>query len=98
MKWSDLPAAKRDVWVEKIKISEVLGHAICITGFEIKKSRYAGRDNDDKEYIQIEFTLNGRRHFTNSGSMLIRKQLEACKDDLPLETVIVKKDNWYSLS
>jgi len=92
-RWSDLPAEQRDVWVEKLRLHEILGHEICINGFEVNTSRY-GED----EYIKITYTMNGQRHFTNTGSKLIKKQLEACKDDLPILATIVKKDNWYSLS
>ena len=40
----------------------------------------------------------GTRHFVNTGSMLIRKQLEACQDELPFQATIIRKDNWLSLS
>ncbi len=92
-RWAELPVDKKDVWVEKLKLSEILGHEICITGFETGTSRYG-----DDEYIKIIYTLDGQRHFTNTGSKLIQKQLEACKDDLPILATIVKKENWYSLS
>lgn len=42
-RWSDLPVEKRDVWVEKVKIGDILGKEICITGYEIRSSRYGGR-------------------------------------------------------
>ena len=97
-RWSELPSETKDVWVEKMKLGDVVGKEICITGFDVCNSRYTDRDNADKEYIKICFTLNEQRHFTNTSSMLLRKQLQSCKNDLPILATIVKKDNWYSLS
>lgn len=96
-RWSDLPVEKRDVWVEKVKIGDILGKEICITGYEIRSSRYGGGD-EPAEYVQINFELSGERHFTNTSSMLLRKQLESIKDNLPILATIVQKGQWFSLS
>lgn len=96
--WSDIEPKKRDVWVEKVSIKSLLGKRITITGFEVKRSTFKAQDGSNQIYTMIQFEMDGTRHFVNTGSMLIRKQLESCRDELPFTATIVRKDNWLSLS
>ena len=70
--------------------------------FVLRVMRYAAPDmgggDEPAEYVQINFELSGERHFTNTSSMLLRKQLESIKDNLPILATIVQKDRWFSLS
>lgn len=96
--WRDIEPKKRDVWVEKVSIKSLIGKLITITGFEVRKSAYKGQDGENQIYTMLRFEMDGTRHFVNTGSMLIRKQLEACQDELPFQATIIRKDNWLSLS
>lgn len=93
-RWGELPKEKRDVWVEKTSIP--LGREIVITGFRVRVSRYG--DISDKEYIAVDYEVDGEKHFFNTGSMLLRKQLESSKDEMPFLATIKKKDTWLTLS
>ncbi len=93
-RFSDLPAAKREVWAEKMKISEVLGEEIVITGFTVLASKYG----KTSEVVRIEFERNGAKRICYTGSILLRKQLEATEDELPYTATIVEKNHWLTLT
>lgn len=92
-RFADLPQEKRDVWVEKVKISEVIGKEIIITGFTILPSKYG----ENEEATRIDFELNGERHICYTSSALLRRQLERTRDELPYLAVITQKDHWLKL-
>ena len=93
-RFSDLPAAKREVWAEKLKISEVLGSEITITGFTVLASKYS----KNTDVVRIEFEKDGCKHICYTGSILLRKQLEATEDELPYVATIVEKNHWLTLT
>lgn len=93
-RFSDLPQAKREVWAEKVKISEVIGKEIVITGFTIIQSKYG----QNEEAMRIEFELEGSKHICYTSSALLRKQLEATADELPFAATIAEKNHWLTLT
>jgi hypothetical protein len=93
-RFSDLPAAKREVWAEKLKISEIVGKEIVITGFTVLPSKYGQHE----EALRIEFELDGSKHICYSSSSLLRRQLEATEDELPYITTIEEKNHWLTLT
>lgn len=93
-RFADLPLEKRDVWVEKVKISEVIGKEIVITGFTIVPSKYG----NNEQATRIDFELNGEKHICFTSSALLRKQLESTRDEMPYMTVITQKEHWLKLT
>ncbi len=93
-RFSDLPASKREIWAEKVKISDVIGVEIVITGFSVIPSKYG----QDQEAIRIEFTKDESKHICYSSSALLRRQLESTADELPYVATIVEKNHWLTLS
>ncbi len=93
-RFSDLPASKREIWAEKVKISDVIGVEIVITGFSVIPSKYG----HDQEAIRIEFTKDESKHICYSSSALLRRQLESTADELPYVATIVEKNHWLTLS
>lgn len=92
-RFSDLPPNKREVWAEKVKISEVVGNEIIITGFTITPSKYG----KDAEAMRIEFERDGTKHICYTSSSLLRRQLEATEDEMPYAATIVEKNHWLTL-
>ena len=93
-KFSELPPEKREVWAEKVKISEVIGHEITITGFDIIPSKYG----QGQEATRIHFQRGDTKHICYTSSALLRRQLESTEDELPFTATIVDKNHWLSLS
>lgn len=93
-RFSDLPAEKREVWAEKLKISEIVGKEIIITGFTILPSKYGNHE----EAMRIDFELDGSKHICYTSSSLLRRQLEATEDELPFLATIAEKNHWLTLT
>lgn len=93
-RFSDLPSAKREVWAEKKKISEVIGKEIVIMGFSIIASKYG----PGSEALRIEFEQDGSKYICYTASSLLRRQLEATEDELPYMAVIEEKNHWLTLT
>ncbi len=93
-RFADLPLEKRDVWAEKVKISEVIGKEIIITGFTIVPSKYG----ENEQATRIDFEVDGEKHICFTSSALIRRQLENTRDEFPYMTVITKKEHWLKLT
>ena len=92
-RFADLPPDKRDVWAEKVKISEVIGQEILITGFTILPSKYG----EHEETARIDFILHEEHHICYTSSALLRRQLESTSDEMPYLATITRKDNWLKL-
>ncbi len=93
-RFSDLPPTKREVWAEKKKISDVIGHEIIIRSFSIIQSKYGG----SSEALRIEFEQDGSKYICYTASSLLRRQLEATEDELPYMAVIEEKNHWLTLT
>lgn len=93
-RFSDLPPEKREVWAEKVKISEVIGNEIVITGFDIIPSKYG----QGQEATRIHFERGDSKHICYTSSALLRRQLESTVDEMPYTATIVDKNHWLSLS
>lgn len=93
-RFSELPPEKREVWAEKVKISDVIGVEIVVTGFTIITSKYG----KGEEATRIEFTKDGSKHICYTSSALLRRQLEAAADEFPFIATIVEKNHWLTLT
>ena len=77
-----------------MKISDVLGVEIVVTGFTVIASKYG----KNEEATRIEFEKDGSKHICYTSSALLRRQLEAAKDELPFIATIVEKNHWLTLT
>ena len=93
-RFSDFPAEKREVWAEKMKISEVVGKEIVVTGFTVIPSKYG----QGAEAARIEFEMDGAKHICYTSSSLLHRQLEATEDEMPYAATIAEKNHWLTLT
>lgn len=93
-RFSELPPEKREVWAEKVKISDVIGVEIVIKGFTVIASKYG----KNEEATRIEFEKDGTKHICYTSSALLRRQLESTEDELPYLTIIQEKNHWLTLT
>jgi len=82
---------------KKKKIEEIIGKPIFVLAYRVKKSKYADKSGD---CLTIQYEFEGERYVSFSGSVVLLKQLEECKDELPLEATIekVQRDGRYFYS
>jgi hypothetical protein len=75
---------------EKIKFKKILGEQIFIEKYKIAESKYNGR------CLHIQFTLKGERHVAFTGSEVLIEAIDRVpKDQFPLETIIIERNDCY---
>ncbi len=68
----------------KIKLNDILGREIIITGFQSAPSR----QRTDADYLTIQFLMNGDLYIIWTGSIVLRRMLEKYAGRLPFCTKI----------
>ncbi len=77
-----------------MKISEIIGKEIYITGFAVIQSKYG----PNAEALRISFEMNNERYICYTASSLLRRQLESTEDELPFLATIEEKNHWLTLT
>jgi hypothetical protein len=96
-KFSDFSEEERRLQGTKIKISDILNREILITGYNIRQSRYT-KDTNGKEYLSMEFEVDGNKHIMFSGSDVLISQMKKYGDKIPFMATIIQNDKYYTLS
>lgn len=92
--FADMARDKLPLPGTKKRLEEILNKKIVVLDFRITKSNK--RENSD--CLQIQFLCDGDVHVLFTGSGVLIDQIQAIKDKLPLKTVVVKIDKYYSFS
>lgn len=79
---------------EKIKVSEILNKEITVTDFRILTSKF----NQDKDLLQLQFEINGEQRITFTNSLVLIKQCQQYKSEMPFSTIIKKISNYYTFT
>jgi hypothetical protein len=79
---------------EKTRIESVLGQEIILLSFRIGPSK----KQEGREYVQIQFSLNGRVYILFTSSIVLIKQCREFEHCLPFRTRIIKINNYYTFS
>lgn len=78
---------------EKKKIVEILNKEILIIGFRIGESKYRG-----KNYLTLQFKLDGEKYIIFVGSEPLMKQAQEGADEMPYRTTIIQIANYYIMT
>lgn len=81
---------------DKIKIEEVLGKEIEITGYRIGISKYP--KSPDSKVLTLQFKLDGVGKILFTGSGVLLGQAEKYKDEMPFLTKIERVNKFYTFS
>ena len=92
-KFSDIMPRAEKPDGEHLKIEEVLGKDIIVTGFSSSRSKYHKGD-----FAYISFTLEDRKCFVATSSKVLLEQVAACKEEMPFEAKIIQKDEYYTFA
>lgn len=80
---------------DKIKIERLLNREIVVHAYEIKPSKFEGKD----KCLHLQISLNGTMHVVFIGSKSLMEIIEKVpKEDFPFETTIVKPDQQFIFS
>lgn len=87
--------AKDDIRLagEKLKLQDIIGKTIIVTGYKITKSKFK-EDN----YVAIQFELDGEQHVTFTGAQVLIEQLKKYGKEIPFETTIKRLGKFYSFT
>lgn len=78
----------------KKRLDEILNKKIVILDFRITKSN----KRENSQCLQMQFLCDGNIHVLFTGSGVLIDQIQSIRDNLPLKTVVVKIDKYYSFS
>jgi hypothetical protein len=79
---------------EKLRIDEILNKEVLVTGFCIKESH----QKKGTQYLTIHFELDGKKHVTFTGSMVLMDQLKKYESHIPFYSKIKKINRHYTFS
>jgi hypothetical protein len=94
-KFSEFARGKKHLIGEKMKLKDVLGIPIVVTGYKVDKSKF--KEND---YVAIQFYKVGEEesHVIFTGAKVLRDQLDEYHEYLPFESTIKKLGTFYSFT
>jgi len=75
---------------------ESLGWQNTHIGCRVKKSKF--EDSKSKQYMTLQFELDGDRRIIFTGSAIIIEQMEKYKKEIPFIATVRKIDKYYTLS
>jgi len=87
--------AKDDIRLagEKLKLQDIIGKPIIVTGYKITKSKFK-----EDDYVAIQFELDGEQHVTFTGAQVLIEQLKKYGKEIPFETTIKRLGKFYSFT
>jgi hypothetical protein len=87
--------AKDDIRLagEKLKLQDIIGKPIIVTGYKITKSKFK-----EDDYVAIQFELDCEQHVTFTGAQVLIEQLKKYGEEIPFETTIKRLGKFYSFT
>jgi hypothetical protein len=78
----------------KIKMSEIIGKEISVTGFKIANSKV----KPNEKCLTIQFILDGENRVVFTGSVVLTDQCMKYESEMPFDTVIKSVNKYYTFS
>lgn len=67
-RFSDFSQEEKRLEGTKMRIQEILNKEILVTGYTINQSHYPDGKSDSKNYLALQFELDGEQHIVFTGS------------------------------
>lgn len=80
---------------DKVKLDDILGKEIIVTGFNVNKSKY---HNNSGNCLKLQFEHDGTKHVLFTGSNVLINQIERYQSEIPFISTIIKVDKFYTFS
>jgi len=93
-RFSDFATETNIMTGDKIKIDEILGKEITVTGYKVSDSKYQKSNND--KVLTLQFNLDGIGRILFIGSKVLLEQIEKYKDEIPFGAKIEKVNKFYT--
>jgi len=95
-KFSDFSTEESHPTGDKIKIEEILGKEIEVTGYRISESQY--KKTSSNNVLTLQFVINGENRILFTGSGVLAEQIVKYKDEIPFMAKIEKVDKFYTFT
>lgn len=87
-------ASKHTITGDKIKIDDVIGKELKITGYKISDSK----QKVGTKMLTLQFELSGEERIIFTGSNVLIEQVETYKDEIPFVAKIEKIKKFYTFT
>ena len=92
-RFSDFAEEHKPLEGDKVKIDSILNQEIEVIRYSIKQSKYK-----EKDYLTLQFKINGNLNIVFTGSGVLINQLEKYETELPFTAAIKKINKYYTLT
>lgn len=95
-KFSDFSKEGTSMLGDKIKIDEILGKEITITGFKISDSKY--QNSSSKKLLTLQISYDEINKIVFTGSKVLMEQVEKYEEEIPFTTKIERVNKFYTFT
>jgi hypothetical protein len=92
-KFSDFAVGDGPLDGEKMKLKDVLGIEILVTGYNVKQSRFK-----DENYLTLQFTIGEKICVLFTGSGVLTDQITKYADKIPFLSKIQNFGKYYAFT
>jgi len=93
-RFSDFAEEDKPLEGEKIRIDDILNQEITVKNFEVKDSKFEGKD----KYTKVQIEINEKTKVIFTGSKVIADQCKKYKEKIPFIATIKKINNYYTFT
>lgn len=79
-----------------MRIDDIINREIELLGIRVSKSHY--EKSNSSEMVMLQFSLDGERCVTFTGSTVLKEQAQKYQSELPFITTIRKIQKYYTMS
>ena len=95
-RFSDFAEEEAALSGEKIKIDDVIGKDIIITGFKVTTSKY--KKSNAESCLKLQFKMGGVEYVLFTGSNILIEQIQKYKEHVPFSAQIKCVDKYFTLT
>jgi hypothetical protein len=81
---------------DKLRLDSILNQEILVTGYKIKRSKYAKEGAD--QCLTVQFEIDGNKKIFFTGSNVLIDLLEKYGHEIPFMATVKKIDRYYTFS
>lgn len=97
-RFSDFAEEQKRPEGPKVKIADLVGREILITGFLIEPSKFKNPDGSPKDRLTLEFILDGEKHILFTGATVLIALTQKYQGKIPFYATINYNGRYYSFT
>jgi hypothetical protein len=97
-RFSDFAEERKRPEGPKVRIADLVGRQILITGFLVEPSKFKNPDGSKKDRLTLEFVLDGKKHIVFTGAVVLIDLTQKYQGEIPFYATIDYNGRYYSFS